>query len=273
LSIYAVEVLARLNETIDAIDAGYRDYQFNAVAQSLYDFFWGDYCDWFVEAAKTDIFADNEAGKRSALAVMDMVLSAFLRLLHPFMPHITEELWSVLGLGNDSIQFALPPVRTPLEDVDLMRKRRLVSNIYQTVQAGRNLRSEVKLPFNKKLRFILRTNEKAISAEIPTIGRLLNAEEITLDRKYQPKASNPVAVTPLGEIFLAITAADKAGEEERLDKEIAKIESELRKVEGKLKNRSFVDRAPRAVVEEHRRRLKDFTAQLAKLRQAREART
>src|SRR5438128_8873477 len=63
LSIYAVEVLARLNETIDAIDAGYRDYQFNAVAQSLYDFFWGDYCDWFVEAAKTDIFADNEAGK------------------------------------------------------------------------------------------------------------------------------------------------------------------------------------------------------------------
>src|SRR5438105_10095729 len=145
LSIYATEVLARLDATIDAIDAGYRDYQFNAVAQSLYDFFWGDYCDWFVEAAKTDIFADNEAGKRSALAVMDMVLSAFLRLLHPFMPHITEELWSVLGLGNDSIQFALPPVRTPLEDVDLMRKRRLVSNVYQTVQAGRNLRSEVKL--------------------------------------------------------------------------------------------------------------------------------
>src|SRR5256886_753604 len=246
LSIYAIDVLARLNETIDAIDAGYRDYQFNAVAQRLYDFFWRDYCDWFVEAAKTDIFADNEAGKRSALAVMDIVLSTFLRLLHPFMPHITEELWSVLGLGNDSIQFALPPARTPLEDVDLMRKRRLVSNIYRTVQAGRNLRSEVKLPSNKKLRFILRTNEKAISAEIPTIGRLLNAEEITLDRKYQPKASNPVAVTPLGEIFLAITAADKAGEEERLDKEIAKIGSELRKVEGKLKNRSFVDRAPQA---------------------------
>ncbi len=272
LSIYAIEVLARLNETIDAIDAGYRDYQFNAVARRLYDFFWRDYCDWFVEAAKTEIFAGDETRKKSALAVMDMVLSPFLRLLHPFMPHITEELWLVLGLGNDSIQFS-PPERTSLEGVDLMPKRRLVSNIYQTVQAGRNLRSEVKLPSNKKLRFILRTNEKSISAEIPTIGRLLNAEEITLDRNYQPKASNPVALTPLGEIFLAITAADKAGEEERLDKEIAKIESELRKVEGKLKNRSFVDRAPRAVVEEHRRRLKDFTAQLAKLRQAREART
>src|SRR2546430_15698319 len=246
LSIYAKEVLARLNETIDAIDAAYRDYQFNAVAQRLYDFVWSDYCDWFVETAKTEIFSEDEARKNSTLATMDFVLSAILRLLHPFMPHITEELWFLLGLGNDSIQFSPRPERTSLEDADLMPKRRLVSNIYQTVQAGRNLRSEVKLPSSKKLRFILRTNEKSISAEIPTIGRLLNAEEITLDRKYQPKASNPVAVTPLGEIFLAITAADKAGEEGRLDKEIAKIGSELRKVEGKLKNRSFVDRAPQA---------------------------
>ena len=270
LSTYAIEVLARLNETIDAIDAGYRDYQFNAVAQRLYDFFWGDYCDWFVEAAKTEIFGKDAARKKSTLAVMDIVLSTFLRLVHPFMPHITEELWSVLGFGKDSIQFGPPPVRTPLEDVDLTPKRRLVRDIYDTVQAGRNLRAEAKLPSNRKIRFILRTNEKAISAEIPTIARLLNAENVTLDRKYQAQTGTPVAVTPLGEIFLAISAVDKAGERVRLDKEIAKIESEVRTVEGKLKNKSFVDRAPTAVVEEHRRRLKDFSEQLGKLRQARE---
>src|SRR5258707_2585982 len=85
LSIYAVEVLTRLNETIDAIEIAHRQYQFNTVAQRLYDFFWSDYCDWFVEAAKTEIFADDEGRKKSALAVMDFVLSAFLRLLHPFM--------------------------------------------------------------------------------------------------------------------------------------------------------------------------------------------
>ena len=201
---------------------------------------------------------------------MDIVLSTFLRLVHPFMPHITEELWSVLGFGKDSIQFGPPPVRTPLEDVDLTPKRRLVRDIYDTVQAGRNLRAEAKLPSNRKIRFILRTNEKAISAEIPTIARLLNAENVTLDRKYQAQTGTPVAVTPLGEIFLAISAVDKAGERVRLDKEIAKIESEVRTVEGKLKNKSFVDRAPTAVVEEHRRRLKDFSEQLGKLRQARE---
>src|SRR5438445_10701903 len=108
LSIFAIEVLARLNQTIDAIDTAYREYQFNTVAQRLYDFVWSDYCDWFVEAAKTDIFSENEATKKSALAAMDFVLSAVLRLLHPFMPHITEELWSLLGLGKGSIQFAVP---------------------------------------------------------------------------------------------------------------------------------------------------------------------
>src|SRR4029077_10647695 len=90
-SIFAIEALARLNETIDAVEAAYREYQFNTVAQRLYDFFWSDYCDWFVEAAKTEIFSEDEAKKNAALAVMDFVLSAVLRLLHPFMPHITEE--------------------------------------------------------------------------------------------------------------------------------------------------------------------------------------
>jgi valyl-tRNA synthetase len=271
VSIYAVELLARLNETIDAIEAAYREYQFNTVAQCLYDFVWSDYCDWFVEAAKTEIFGSDEAQKKSALAVMDFVLSALLRLLHPFMPHITEELWSLLSFGQGSMQFSPPPERIRLDEVrDLTGKRQLVSAIYQTIQAGRNLRAESKLPSNRKIRFILRTDEKFISSQIPTLTRLLNAEEVEMDPKYQAQAGNPVAVTPLGEIFLTVAAADRAGERQRLDKEIARIEVEMRAAEEKLGNKSFIDRAPATVVEEHRRRLKDFSAQLAKLKQARE---
>src|SRR5213595_2731460 len=116
LSIFAIEVLARLNETIDAIEAAYREYQFNMVAQRLYDFVWSNYCDWFVEAAKTEIFGSDEARKKSVLAVMDFVLSAILRLLHPFMPYITEELWSLLDFGKTSIQFALPPEKIRSEE-------------------------------------------------------------------------------------------------------------------------------------------------------------
>jgi len=272
LSIYATEVLARLNETIDAVEAAYREYQFNTVAQRLYDFVWSDYCDWFVEAAKTDIFSEDEATKKSALAVMDFVLSAVLRLLHPFMPHITEELWSLLGLGKGSIQFAVPLEKVALNQVaDVPAKRQLVSAIYQAVQAGRNLRAESKLPSNKKIRVILRTDEGSSFKEIPTLKRLLNADDVTLDPNYQASAGTPVAVTPLGEIFLAIPGGDKTRERERLDKEIARIESDAKAVEAKLESRSFLDRAPAAVVEEHRQRLKEFSAQLTKLKQAREA--
>src|SRR5213082_770436 len=229
LSIYALELLARLNETIDAIEAAYREYQFNTVAQRLYDFVWSDYCDWFVEAAKTEIFGSDEAQKKSVLAVMDFVLSAILRLLHPFMPYITEELWSLLDFGKTSIQFALPPEKIRLDDVpELTGKRRLVSALYQTIQAGRNLRAESKLPSNRKIRYILRTDEKLISSQISTLTRLLNAEEVELDPKYQSPAGNPVAVTPLGEIFLTVAAADRAGERQRLDKEITRIAVEMR---------------------------------------------
>src|SRR5205814_4021122 len=173
LSIYAVEILARLNETIDAIEKGYRDYEFNTIAQRLYDFIWSDYCDWFVEAAKTEIFSEDESRKRSALAVMDFVLSAIVRMLHPYMPHITEELWSLLGLGAGSIQFASPPKKIALKDGDL-KKRELVAAIYETVQAGRNLRAQARIPSNQKAKFALHSKQNGLADERETIGRLLN---------------------------------------------------------------------------------------------------
>ncbi|HEX4638055.1 MAG TPA: valine--tRNA ligase [Chthoniobacterales bacterium] len=267
LSIYAIEVLARLNETIDSIERGYRDYEFNQIAQRLYDFIWSDYCDWFVEAAKTEIFSEDESRKKSALAVMDYVLSAIVRLLHPFMPHITEELWSLLGLGEGSIQFATPPKKIALKDVDLA-KRKLVAAIYETVQAGRNLRALAKIPSNQKAKYALRSNQKGLESEQETITRLLNASEVILDPKFQSGAGTPIATTALGEILL-IVDVDLSAERERLDKEIAKVEADLRIVESKLGNKSFVDRAPRDVVELNRHRQKNYTEQLAKLNEAR----
>src|SRR5438046_10004646 len=119
--------------------------------------------------------------------------------------------------------------------------------------------------------YILREDKKWISDQLATLSRLLNAEEVRLDRQYEAVAGVPVAVTPLGELFLAIAARDKTAERARLDKEIAKIEAEIRTVDSKLKSESFVERAPAVVVEEHRQRAKDFSAQLTKLKQARAA--
>jgi valyl-tRNA synthetase len=268
LSIYAIEVLARLNETIDAIEKGYRGYEFNTVAQRLYDFIWSDYCDWFVEAAKTEIFSEDESKKKSALAVMDYVLSAIVRLLHPFMPHITEELWSLLGFGKESIQFAPPPKKIALKDVDL-KKRKLVAAIFETIQAGRNLRARARVASNQKAKYALRSSQRDLTSERETIARLLNASELVIDPKFKAGAGTPIATTPLGEILL-IVDVDRSAERERLDKEIAKVEAELCTVEEKLKNKSFVDRAPKQVVELHRQRQRNFAEQLKKLNEARD---
>src|SRR6266478_4262446 len=231
LSIFSLEVLTRLNETINTIEAAYRDYQFSTVAQQLYDFIWGDYCDWFVEAAKTDIFSENEAKKKSTLAVMDFILSAVLRLLHPFMPHITEELWSMFGFGKGTIQFEAPPARIAMEDVDFVKKTKLVAAIYETVQAGRNLRAEAGIPSNKKARFILVTSNAEASNEVLTISRLLNAGHLDIATHERHRSGTPVAVTTLGEILLVDFEMDKQAERGRLEKEIAKVEEELRAVE------------------------------------------
>jgi valyl-tRNA synthetase len=265
LSIFAMEILSRLDQTIDVIETAYGEYQFNIIAQRLYDFFWSDYCDWYVEAAKTDIFSEDVTKKQSALLVMDYVLSAVLRLLHPFMPHVTEELWSIFGFGEGSIQFVSQPAKLY---VDFPSKRTLVA-IYDAVETGRNLRAEAGVPSNQKVKFVLRSNDSAIAAEQPVIARLLNASELLIDPKFKASAGMPVAAIADGELVLVVEV-DRASERERLDKEIAKIEAELQTVKGKLKNKSFVDRAPAAVVEEHRQRQKDFSEQLAKLKKARE---
>src|SRR5882762_7682070 len=197
LSIYAVEVLARLNETIDAIEAAYRNYQFNAVAQRLYDFVWSDYCDWFVEAAKTDIFGDDQLRKKATLATMDYITLAILRLLHPFMPHITEELWSVMGLAknkNAFLDFEPLPGRIDLGQEERVKTAQSqVRAIYGLVEAGRNLRAEAGVPSNRKARFMLRSDAAWLQDESLTIARLLNAEALENNPKTKPPTGSSLA--------------------------------------------------------------------------------
>jgi len=265
---------SRLAATIETINDAYTSYRFHEAAHAVYQFFWGDFCDWFVEAAKTDIFGENAARKQSTLATMDFVLSAVVRLLHPFMPHLTDELWSLMGFAsgeNHFLDFASIPETISLAESLRAAARTRVGAIYQAVEAGRNLRAEARVPSNQKAKFILRPNNSWAKEEMATLARLLNAESLQVDPNVSVPGRSSVAATKLGELFLIAEETDQAAERERLDKEIAKLEADLKATKAKLGNQSFVERAPKDVVEEHRRRRDDFNARLMQLRKARES--
>ncbi|MBV9009297.1 MAG: valine--tRNA ligase [Verrucomicrobia bacterium] len=275
LSIYAIEVLARLNETIAEVEAAYADYHFNAVAQRLYDFVWGDFCDWFVEAAKTDIFAEDKARQAATLATFDHVFSAALRLLHPLMPHVTDELWSRMGFAQNETAFldrVPPPQPLVISDAARVQKAREQARlIYETVEAGRNLRAEARVPSNRKAKLALRSAQSWVADEQSTLARLLNADPLIIDEDFAAPAGASLSATRLGELFLLRDESDRGSEMERLRKEVAKLENDLRSTEAKLANPAFTQRAPAAVVEEHRRRRDDLMMRLTQLREARES--
>jgi valyl-tRNA synthetase len=264
LSPYSMRILALLNAAVDRIERGYGDYLFTDVAQTIYEFFWSDFCDCYLEAAKTELQSENPEVKAGCLWVMDHVLSAVLRLLHPFMPYITEELWHRMEYGSDSIQFAqLADLRTGLS-LDPAQSD-FADLVYRATSQTRNLRAEYRIPSNKKVKLILRPT---VEGDFAVFANLAGAEPLQVVPTYEAPRGMPMVLTPLGQVFLPLEGlVDLQAEKERLNKEIAKLENELEAVRKKLANANFVDRAPAAVVEEHRQRERDFNSRLEQLRE------
>src|SRR5260221_734866 len=264
LSPYSTRILVLLNAVVDRIERGYSEYLFTDVAQAIYDFFCSDFCDCYLEAAKTELQSENLETRAGCLSVMDHVLSAVLRLLHPFMPHITEELWHRMEYGSDSIQFAqLADLRTELS-LDSAQSE-FAEMVYRATSQVRNLRAEYRIPSNKKVKMILR---RAVPGGSAVFANLAGAEPVQVNPHFEAPRGMPMVLTPLGQVFLPLEGlVDLAAEKERLAKEIAKLEKELETVQKKLGNANFVDRAPAAVVEEHRQRERDFNSQLEQLRE------
>nr|MBA2431930.1 class I tRNA ligase family protein [Chthoniobacterales bacterium] len=223
--------------------------------------------------------------KTNTLAVMDFVLAHTLRLFHPYLPFITEELWHGLGFnadlpegqGDQTIMFARWP--QPLGDEFMQQygltraDEEFVAAKQSLVLAGRKLRSDYNIASNKRVRFILTPGETALAEnELKVLQQLLNATELETARDYSAPQGTPSSVTPLGVLYMPLEGLiDKAAEAERLDKEIAKTQTEIETVKRKLSNESFVSGAPPAVVAEHRKREADFLARLKQLQQLRDA--
>lgn len=263
LSIYAQDLLANLDAAIARIDAAYTDYRFSEVAQVLYDFVWGDFCDRFIETAKADF--NNAERKPGTLAAIDYTIRRVLLLLHPYAPFITEELWHGLGFGEESIQFAAWPASAKFAPEPK------AGALHRAVALGRNLRATFNLPSNKRFRWYVQPSAGWVRGEFAALGVLLHAESLEAV-ETRPAGSVAACPTELGVIYLPLEGVvDPETERVRLAGEMKKVEAEIEKVKRKLSSETFVQNAPAEVVAEHRQRQVDWENRLEALRLAREA--
>jgi valyl-tRNA synthetase len=272
-------ILLRLDAAIQDVSAALNEYRFSDAANALYKFFWSEFCDWYLEASKAALQSGEPDRKANTLAVIDFVLAHLLRLFHPFLPFITEELWHGMGFHQDlpenqggaTLLYARWPA--PLgpdfhahygllpEDENAAAAR------YEAVTEGRGLRRNAGLPSNKKARFVLVPSTPLAPHEKGVLELLLNADPLDVEAAFTPAKGTLRAATPIGELFLPLEGlVDLDAERERLSKEIAKVDQELAKVGAKLANETFVQGAPAKVVEEHRERQATWQEKLGQLR-------
>ena len=266
-------ILLRLDRAIREIDQAFAEYRFSEAAGVLYRFFWSEYCDWYTEASKAVLQGQDEAQKANTLAVIDFVLSHTLRLFHPFLPFITEELWHGLGYnrelpvgeGDTTIMYANWPKPLDAEFKQFYgldeSDEQFVAAKYDLVTLGRNLRREGNVPSSKRVKFVLKPAVEIAGREIDVLRILLAAEPLTVDPAFEAPKGMPSARSPLGELYLPMDGlVDVEAERARLRKELAKCEAEVARVQQKLGNPSFVQRAPAPVLAEQQARLAEWQA-------------
>jgi valyl-tRNA synthetase len=265
-------IAGEVERTAAAVTAGIEAYKFNEAATAIYEFTWGTFCDWYLELAKPILNGEDAEAKAETRATAAWVLDQVLKLLHPFMPFITEELWARLvevGVERASLLcLSSWPVFEGLADAQADEE---IGWIVKLVSEVRSVRSEMNVPAGAKIPLVLVGANKATRARAEThedtIERLARIDSISFAKAPPPGSAQIV----LGEATAALPLAgviDMGAERARLVREIDKVRTEIQKVDAKLANASFVAKAPPEVVDENRERRAAFEATLAKLQAA-----
>ena len=268
---YHIDIIAKLDALAAQIESSLADYRFGEAAQKMHEFLWSELCDWFLEAVKGDMRDSAAPAARTAtLATFDAVMSRFLQLLHPYMPHVTEELSARMGYiaaGNFLMQQPLP-AEPLLHGFSPTLAQTKTAAIYEATGRLRNLKAEYNVASRRDVTFIVKNAAPWLAAESDVLAQLSGAAEIRIDDSYEAPKGTPAAVTPIGECYLPLDGLiDIAAERIRLTREIEKIEKEILKCEGKLASPTFVDRAPAEVVAQEKQRLADWKTKLTQFRE------
>ena len=264
-------ISSQLQLTEDQVAKAFADYRLDNVASAIYEFVWNEYCDWYLEIAKVQIQNGDESQQRATRRTLIRTLEAILRLAHPIIPFITEELWQkvapVAGIGGESVSIAPYPV-AQLNKID-EQAITSVNQLKALIEACRTLRSEMGVSPSTKMPLFALGDAAFVSANNHVIKAMAKLSEVKVfedEAAWQVAAqSAPVAV--VGNIRLCLfIEVDITAEKARLSKEITRLESEIAKARGKLGNEAFVAKAPPAVITQERQRLADFEDTLHKVK-------
>ncbi len=268
-------ILHRLNRAIETTTRSLETYKFNEAGQEIYDFWWHEFCDWYIELTKQRVYAKEagaEASSDTAKQVLYHVLKKCLQLMHPFMPFITEEIWEKITGGKEG-RIIIAPWPVTEKRFNFLTEAEETETFKELVYKIRNVRGEMNIPPDKKASVVFKTSDQGITAiikrETVHIQALARVETVTIDPAYEPDNTDASAVLRDVEIYIPLKGLiDVEKEKARLAKEIAKVQEDFDRVEKKLSNENFIGKAPEAVIEKEKQKKDEFSEILSKLKES-----
>jgi valyl-tRNA synthetase len=261
-------ILTRLGEVSKEVSLALDDYRFNDAAGSTYQFVWHEFCDWYLEMAKEWLYSDDEKLNYSVRCTLKELLSGILRLLHPFMPFITEEIWHRLPGANGSIMIADFPESAdyPADDAALED----MANIMGVINGIRNIRGEMNIHPSKKVDIHIEMPEDSLRetllANLSYVKNLARVENVKIEKKLPKPEASVTAVFEGNQIHILLKGIIDFDEEKaRINKEIAKVKKEIGGAEKKLSNKGFLEKAPDDVIEKVKEKVSTLQTRLNKL--------
>ena len=259
-------ILSKYNDVVKSVTENLDKFELGIALSNLYDFIWENFCDWYIELVKPRLFDKENPTGKTAQYVLTYVLSNTMKLLHPFMPFITEEIWQHLPHEGESIMISEWPEYD--EKLNFPKDVESMELIMQSISAIRNRRAEMNVPPSKKAKVIIVTDKTDVFKQgTAFFEKLASASEAVVQTDKSGISDNAVnVVVPSAEVFLPLDElVDKTKELERLNAEKKKLEGEIKRVEGKLNNAGFVSKAPQKVVDEEKAKGEKYKEMLEKV--------
>ncbi|RYM06854.1 valine--tRNA ligase [Sporolactobacillus sp. THM7-7] len=263
-------ILSRLNATIEKVTRLYERYDFGEAGHYLYQFVWDDFCDWYIEMAKLPLYGDKEAGKKKVKSVLTYVLDKILKMLHPIMPFVTEEIWQHLPHKGETIMRSAWPEQIPeWNDPAAEEEMEMLQNVIRSV---RNIRSEMNVAPKKPIAMLLKTatdkEDRILKRNKGTVERFCNPSTLEIGTDLAAPEKAVSAVVTGVDVFLPLAGLIDIDEEiSRLNKALDKMNAEVDRVQKKLSNKGFVNKAPEAVVNKEREKERDYIRKRDKIKE------